>query len=69
MRKLYEGAQAVFMMIGSILLLATMFVGCGAVRQQFSFSECEPGKPDMGIPAILWSGVGVTTCTPASGKR
>jgi len=56
-------------MIGSMLLLAIMFVGCGVIHQEFSFSECSPGKPDMGIPAILWAGIGVTMCNVPSGKR
>jgi hypothetical protein len=62
MTLLVERAKRLISLIGIIVLLGALMVGCGAVRQTMSFSECQPGKPDMSIGAFILAGIGGSVC-------
>jgi hypothetical protein len=69
MKAILEAARRGASLVIFVIFFGAMFVGCGAVHQLMSISECSPGKPEMSLTAFVLAGIGGSVCiTPKSEK-
>ena len=62
MRDVFEQLRKGASWLLSAIALLGLFLTFGFVRAEFSFADCEGGKPDISLGGIVASAFGITAC-------